>query len=180
MRQTPTDEQLLQGTPEDFGAFYSRTEEAVLAYFRSRVDLPELAVDLTAECFAQALRSRRRFDASKAPARAWLFGIAGNVLHRSQRRGRVEDRTRRRMGMQPVDLHDEDLRRVEGLSGADVVLLALEGLPEDQREAVRARVLLEQPYTAIAERLSCSEAVVRKRVSRGLAALRVTLSEEQA
>lgn len=174
----PTDEVLVQGTPEQFGEFYERTEGAVLAYFRSRVGGPELAVDLTAECFAQALRSRRRFDPARGPARAWLFGIAGNVLSRSLRRGRVEDRTRRRLGMEPVWLDDEMLARVEELSGTDVVALALEALPSVQREAVRARVVHEQPYEQIAERLSVSEAVVRKRVSRGIATMRARLEED--
>jgi DNA-directed RNA polymerase specialized sigma24 family protein len=38
--------------------------------------------------------------------------------------------------------------------------------------AVRARVIDEDAYPDIAERLRCSEQVVRKRVSRGLARLR--------
>lgn len=174
----PTEEVLVQGTPEQFGEFYERTEYAVLAYFRSRVDGPELAVDLTAECFAQALTSRHRFDPARGPARAWLFGIAGHVLSRSLRRGRVEDRTRRRLRMEPVSLDDAALERIEELSGADVVAAALEELPQAQREAVRARVIREQPYEQIAERLAVSEAVVRKRVSRGIATLRTRIEED--
>lgn len=92
----PTDEQLLAGTSDDFGEFYSRTEAAVLVYFARRTRDAELAADLTAETFAQALASRGRFRPRRAPARAWLFGIAAHVLARSLRRGRVEDRGRRR------------------------------------------------------------------------------------
>ncbi|HEX4345052.1 MAG TPA: RNA polymerase sigma factor [Solirubrobacteraceae bacterium] len=173
-----SDESLLLGSPEDFGAFYARAETAILAYFRSRVAEPELAADLTAECFALALKGRRRFDSARGPARAWLFGIAGHVLSRSVRHRRVEDRARRRLRMEPIEIDDAALDRVEELDGADVAALALEGLPEAQREAVRARILLEQPYELIAERLSCSEAVARKRVSRGLAAIRTVLKED--
>ncbi len=173
-----SDEELLVGSPEQFGLFYARTETAVLAFFRSRVETPELAVDLTAECFAEALRSRRRFDSSRGPARAWLFGIAGHLLARSVRRRRVEDRVRRRLRMEPIELGDAALASVEELCGVDVVSAALEGLPEAQREAVRARVLDELPYRQIAERFACSEAVVRKRVSRGIAALRNHLTQD--
>jgi RNA polymerase sigma-70 factor (ECF subfamily) len=48
----------------------------------------------------------------------------------------------------------------------------LEGLPEDQREAVRARVIDETDYAELALRLEISPTAARKRVSRGLAALR--------
>jgi DNA-directed RNA polymerase specialized sigma24 family protein len=50
--------------------------------------------------------------------------------------------------------------------------LALERLPEPQREAIRARMLDELEYPEIARGLRCSEAVVRQRVSRGLRVLR--------
>jgi RNA polymerase sigma-70 factor (ECF subfamily) len=41
------------------------------------------------------------------------------------------------------------------------------------------RVVLEQSYAAIATELRCSEQVVRKRVSRGLAALRAMVEGER-
>jgi hypothetical protein len=50
-------------------------------------------------------------------------------------------------------------------------------LPADQA-ALRARVLEERDYAEIAERMRCSQAVVRKRVSRALVRLRRQLSEE--
>ena len=46
------------------------------------------------------------------------------------------------------------------------------GLPGEQRQAIEGRVLEEEPYAAIAAGIGCSEQVVRKRVSRGLATLR--------
>ena len=53
----------------------------------------------------------------------------------------------------------------------------VENLPEDERFAVRSRVLDERPYPEIASELRCSEMVVRKRVSRGLARMREQLKE---
>ena len=55
--------------------------------------------------------------------------------------------------------------------------LLLDGLPPDQRDAVRARVLDQDDYAEIATRLECSQSVVRKRVSRGLATLRAQMEE---
>ena len=54
---------------------------------------------------------------------------------------------------------------------------ALASLPEDQRHAVLARVADDVGYPQIAAEVGCSESVVRKRVSRGLASLRAKLQE---
>jgi RNA polymerase sigma-70 factor (ECF subfamily) len=57
--------------------------------------------------------------------------------------------------------------------------MALVGaLPAAQRKAIVAHVLDERDYPEIARELRCSEAVVRKRVSRGLATLRAQLEEQ--
>jgi RNA polymerase sigma-70 factor (ECF subfamily) len=72
-------------------------------------------------------------------------------------------------------LTDEILERIEALDGR--VLELLEGLPPLAREAVKARVVDERDYSDIARDLRCSEAVVRKRVSRGLTALRDEMEE---
>ena len=79
--------------------------------------------------------------------------------------------------MQAVTLSEESLAEVERTvleSEEAVVATWLADLPADQREAVRRRVLAEDDYAAIAADLECSEAVVRQRVSRGLATLRKT------
>jgi RNA polymerase sigma-70 factor (ECF subfamily) len=161
-----------------FAVFYERHEDAVLAYFRRRVGSPELAADLTAETFAQALVSRRRYrPGAESSSVAWLFGIAGHVLGRSVRRGAVERRARRRLGVTELVLDDAQLIAIDELSSERAALAALESLPVDQREAIRARILDEKTYPEVAEQLRCSEPVARKRVSRGLAALRNRLED---
>jgi RNA polymerase sigma factor (sigma-70 family) len=161
-----------------FACFYERHERALLAFFVRRVRDPEVAADLTAETFAEALASRRRFRRMReGSAAGWLYGIAGNLLGRSVRRGRVEDRFRRRLGTEPLILEDEQLRGIEALEAEAAVLEALETLTPAQRDAVRAYVLDEHGYAHIAQRLQCSEAVVRQRVSRGLSALRQRMEE---
>ena len=80
----------------------------------------ELAADLTAETFAAALASRRRFDPAKGPAIGWLYGIARHKLARTLERGRVEDRARRTLGMAPLALDDEAIELVVTTDG-DVV-----------------------------------------------------------
>jgi RNA polymerase sigma factor (sigma-70 family) len=163
-----------------FATFYARHERAVVAYFRRRVASPELAADLTAETFAQALVSRRRYrPEAGGSAVAWLFGIAGHVLSRSVRRGVVEDSGRRRLGFDAARVGDRQLAEIDSLAGDEAARASLESLPADQREAIWARIVDERDYPEIAADLRCSEAVVRKRVSRGLAALRSQLKGTQ-
>jgi len=179
--ESESDERLLMSAAEDdqaFAAFYRRYERPMLAYFLRRTRDPELAADLTAEVFAAVLMSCRRFRPGRAPASAWLFAIAEHKLSHSRRRGSVEDRARKRLRMEPLTLEDEDLARIERLGTEAAVIGLLDDLPVEQREAVRARVLEERSYDQIARDLECSESVVRKRVSRGLARLREQLGDQ--
>ena len=180
----PSDEQLLAAALDDdgdaFALFYARYERPVVAFFVRAVARGDLAADLTAEVFAAALESLERFDPALGGAGAWLFGIARNVLARSRERGRVEDRARRRMGMGVLALDDEAIERIEASADSEVgALTLLGGLPDEQRRAVVARVVHERSYEDIAGELRCSPSVVRKRVSRGLAAMRTRMRERQ-
>jgi RNA polymerase sigma factor (sigma-70 family) len=173
-----SDAELLATTgfePEAFAVFYRRHVRALLAYTLSRTRRPELAADLTAEVFACALERHDRFDERRGPARAWLLNMASSRLVDAARHGRVEDRARRRLGIGPRALTDDDLERVEELvdlaGGLDAQALVAD-LPTDQRAAVLARIVDERSYADIAAELRTSQSVVRQRVSRGLATLR--------
>jgi RNA polymerase sigma factor (sigma-70 family) len=178
-----SDDAVLAATPEDpeaFAAFYRRHVRAVLAYLLSRSGRPEAAADLCAEVFAAALERPQAFDPRRGPARAWLLSMASSRLLDSVRRGKIEDRARRRLGMPPRVLTDRDLERIDELVDLSRGLEAsalVDGLPEDQRAAVLARIVHEREYSEIAAQLEVSESVVRQRVSRGLAVVRSQLQE---
>ena len=165
---------LLSGDPEDFGRFYDRYVDMLLGYFARRVHDPELAADLTAETFAAALVARRRFKPAATPAVAWLFGIAQHKLADYRRRGAAEVRMQRRLGIERVAVGEEDAELITML-GRDAAWQLIDELPPDQRDAVRAHVIEDRAYGDIAIEFSTSEAVLRKRVSRGLGALRSKL-----
>jgi RNA polymerase sigma-70 factor (ECF subfamily) len=79
---------------------------------------------------------------------------------------------------EPLVLIDDDLERVSALGEYELEVQRLLGdLPDEQRRAIVARVLEERDYADIAAELECSAVVVRKRVSRGLATLRLRLKE---
>jgi RNA polymerase sigma factor (sigma-70 family) len=172
---------VVAGDGSAFAVFYRRYLPRVVPLLMRQTHDREVAADLAAEVFAAVLLSPGRFRASRSDsAWPWVCGIAQNKLRESRRRGQVEDRARRTLGLEPELLDDADLARIEELGAATGVLALLEDLPARQREAVRARVLHEREYSDIAAELRCSEMVVRQQVSRGLTRLRLQLQGAQA
>ena len=168
-----TDEELLiQKDAASFELFYGRYFERLLAFFSWRTRDAELAADLTAETFAAALAARRRYRRQRGAAGSWLFAIAYHKLADSQRRGCAEDRARRRLGIERIELTDDDIERIDRLGHPGSVAELVRELPADQQEAIQAHVIEERGYGELAAQLETSEAAIRKRVSRGLAAIR--------
>jgi RNA polymerase sigma-70 factor (ECF subfamily) len=161
-----------------FGVIYRRYLPIVVRWCWVQTGDRELAADLSAEVFAAALRSAGQYEPEKGPPLAWLLGIARNKLLESRRKGRVEDAARRRLGVGPVALSDDDLARVDELASLDdTALTLLDDLPGEQRDAVLARIVDDRSYEELAGELRCSESVVRKRVSRGLNTLRARMED---
>jgi RNA polymerase sigma factor (sigma-70 family) len=166
--------------PRAFGAFYRRFERPVLGFFMRATGCAELAADLAAETFATALEALEGYDPGRGRPDQWLFGIARNVLRASYRTGRVEAGARERLGLPTLVVDDAAAATIARLAaGEDHATVALAQLPDEQRQAVEARVLNERGYAEIAGELDCSEAVVRQRVSRGLRTLRSRLAGER-
>lgn len=165
------DELLASGDSHDFALFYDRNVASLLGYFARRTGDPELAADLTAETFASAIVAQRRYRADRGPAVAWLYTIAARRLADYHRRGAVERRMRRALAMERPPLDVADAEEIRLLGEANVATL-LSVLPPEQGEAVAAHVVGDRAYADLAGTLNTSEAVVRKRVSRGLANLR--------
>ena len=149
------------------------------AWLGRRVDWA--ASDLTAETFAQAWLSRRRFrDQRDGSALPWLLGIARNVLRDSVEQDRIETRARAKLGL-PIDLATEDgyTRVDERLSPRQALGEALDRLPAHEREALELCVVDELPYPEVAVRLDIRPAAARLRVSRALRRLATATPEEE-
>ena len=179
----PEDERLLvasQTEAELFAALYDRHAARLLAFFARRTFDAQVAADLTAETMAEAFASRGRFaDRGPGSAVAWLYTIGRRQLSHYVARRRVADRARKRLGMAPLALQDEETERIEELIdfaavGRDVAA-ALVRLRAAQRDALTLRVIEGKSYQEAARILCCSEAVVRARVSRGLRQLAAEL-----
>ena len=178
-----TDVELLRAAtrdPQAFRAFYDRYAGWIRSWFHRHTGEEAVALDLTAETFAQAWLSLGRFrdlaDGSGAP---WLFGIARNLLREYYKHDRIETAARRRLGLPLAFSECEDYDAVEERLRAGALAPALReavgGLPADQRLALELRVVDQLGYDEVAGRLGITQNAARLRVSRALRALFVEM-----
>jgi len=160
----------------DVDALYARLADDLLVFLTRRTADPQVALDLWAETFAQAVASRRRYRGrSDEEAAGWLYGIARRQLALYYRRGVIEQKAGAKLRLErppaPPEVLDELARRA-GLAELRVDLgTALASLSPAVREAVTLRVVDELPYPDVAARLGIAEPAARARVSRGLQTL---------
>ncbi|MEI2702764.1 MAG: RNA polymerase sigma factor [Baekduia sp.] len=176
---------MAQRQPLDVEALYERHAAGLLVFFTRRTFDPQVATDLWAETFAQAVASSGRFRGGGADAEAaWLYRIAHRQLSRYWRKGAVQRRAQQRLELERPQLSEEagaELIREAGLADlrADLAT-AMAALSEETRLAVELRVVHELSYGEVATRLATSEQNARARVSRGLRALGELLDDNAA
>ena len=135
-----------------------------------------VAEDLVAETFLTALARFERYDASRAEPRAWLFGIATNLIRKHQRTEVRRLRNQARCLHQEKNDHDPTKRVDEALDAARryaTVLEAVAELTPDERELVLLAGWEELNSNEIARVLSVPASTVRARLRRVRKLLRV-------
>ncbi len=155
------------------------------SWFQRQTGSETAALDLTAETFAQAWNSVRRFkdlaDGSGAP---WLFGIARNLLRQYHKHNRIESAARERLGLPAAwaecDDYDAVDERMFASSLAPKLRHAVRALPTEQQRALELRVVQQLDYEEVAGALGCSQNAARLRVSRALRALGLKLRGAEA
>jgi RNA polymerase sigma factor (sigma-70 family) len=183
-----TDAELLAAArqdPQAFREFYDRYAVWMRAWLLRQTGSEYAALDLTAETFAQAWHSCRRFrDMAGGSGAPWLFGIARNLVRQYHKHNRIETAARERMGLPSAFAECEDYERVDDRIAASALspLLrdAVKTLPAEQWRALQLRVVEQLDYAEVAGQLGCSQNAARLRVSRGLRALTVQLSGAEA
>lgn len=153
----------MSATQDSIAILFSEHHDAVLGFLRSRA--PQHAEDLLSEVFAVAVR---RSDAIPVGAeRAWLFGVAKNVL-------RDHQRAQRRASALLDELEAHAVSSAPGPEPA-VIGAAMNALPQTER-AVLALTGLEGLSSAeAAERLGMSAGSTRNAMVRARKNLAVQL-----
>jgi RNA polymerase sigma factor (sigma-70 family) len=134
--------------------------------------------------FAAAFAARGRYQPNREPTRAWLIGIANNLLALARRRRWRAARARARLAVPAIAWVDEELERADEQLSATLnrglVAALVTDISPHEREAVLARIVDEKAYADIAREQGCSESTARKRVSRGLRRLGLALDREKS
>ncbi|HEX8781253.1 MAG TPA: sigma-70 family RNA polymerase sigma factor, partial [Nocardioides sp.] len=111
-----------------FSAVYTEHVDSIYGFLARRVGA-QLAEELTAQTFTEALARHDRYDPERGPIGPWLFGIAANLLRRHYRQ---EERA---------------LRAISAYAGR--VPLAV----EDDEERADSRVVADERWPAVAQAL---------------------------
>lgn len=164
--------------PEIFEAFYREQLEAVQGFIARRVGDRERAADLTAEVFLAAIDAAHRYRPSRGAPRAWLFGIARNVVAEDRRRaGRERARDERLRGS--AALGEDDAARIEARIEAAARLRrlyeAMDRLSESERAVLELVAIDELSVAEAAAAAGVRPVTARVRLHRARRKLRPEL-----
>ena len=148
----------------DIGSLYQRHGAEVLHYLARRCPA-DAAHDLLQETFLQVVRQAERLDAVTMP-RAWLFGIARNILARHYRR-------------QPesaIEILPEAAAPATEDARLPAMREAMAALAPELRETLELRIEQELSYEEIAGVLDVPIGTVRSRLHNAVRRLRAALT----
>lgn len=166
-----------------FSAVYTEHVDAIYGFLARRVGA-QLAEELTAQTFVEALARHDSYDPDRGPIGPWLFGIAANLLRRHYRQ---EERALRAIAAyagRQLSVSDDDGDRIDSRVVADerwpAVAEALLAMTPGERDALLLYAWADLSYSAIAGVLDVPIGTVRSRLSRARARLTAILDETPA
>ncbi|KPM50480.1 RNA polymerase [Frankia sp. R43] len=163
-----------------FEALFREHCGAVLRFAQRRLESDEAAWDVVSETFLAAWRHWQRRPAASDEIRAWLYGIAGNVVRNQRRAGIRRLRLEVRMvgfglatdptALTGEDIADEAVRR-------DVAWQALERLSPEDREILQLAGWEGLDLHGLSVALAVSAATAKVRLHRARRRLEAALAE---
>lgn len=155
----------MKATPEQLGAWIKRWGGPLRAWLRGRCESPD---DIIQETFCR-LAQQSNVPDRLAP---WLFHVAANLMREEHRRSERENRRSQvvaRSEARPSQVGD-DLEAAE-------LRQSIDGLPEELREVLVARLWGDLTFQEVGKLVGASTATVQRRYERSLAMLRERLGE---
>ena len=150
-----------------FATLFEVHARGVHRYLARRVG--QVADDLLAETFMEALGSREQFDPGREP-RAWLYGIATNLLHRhyrqEQRRFEATARDTATRGLSPPDPGEVTVGHVDAQRRVRRLAAAIAGLAPADRDVLLLTAWAGLDSGEVAAALGIPAGTVRSRLHR--------------
>lgn len=164
--------------PEIFEAFYRQHVQAIQGFVARRVGDRERAADLTAEIFLAAIGAAHRYRPGRGNPKAWLYGIAQNVVAIDRRRaGREQARNERLRGSALLDEGDaaEIDARIDAAARQRHLYQAMERLSETERAVLELVAIDELSLSEAAAAAGVRPVTARVRLHRARRKLRAEL-----
>jgi RNA polymerase sigma factor (sigma-70 family) len=167
-----------QADPELFATIFDRHADEIHRYAARRLG-QQAAADVVSEVFLAAFRNRGRYQADRADARPWLYGIATNVISQQLR---AEGRRAHLLAAAPpparVDFPADDIGdRISAERLRPLMFDVLSGLDAADRELVLLVAWAELSYEQVAQALQIPLGTVRSRLHRVRAKVRRAMGE---
>jgi RNA polymerase sigma-70 factor (ECF subfamily) len=167
------------GDTDAFRFLVERWQNPLFAFFERMVGSEEDAQDLGQETFLRIYQHAKRYRPT-GQFRSWLFRIAGNL---------ARSRARRRKILQWIrfDPASHDIRTTEDSAGQDLereaariaVRVALDRLPQRQRQAVVLQQYEGLSYHEIADSMNITVSAVESLLHRAMVSLRKELARKK-
>ena len=164
--------------PAAFEAFYREHIDGVQSFVARRIADPHLAADLTADVFLAAIDAAPSYRVARGAPRAWLLGIARNVVAAEYRRAGRERRAQARIdGRRLLDPDDiaRMQERIDAAARAREMYEALAGLPDGERAVFELVALDDLSPSEAAAVLGIRPITARVRLHRARSSLRGSL-----
>ncbi|WP_410562692.1 RNA polymerase sigma factor [Amycolatopsis sp. cmx-4-61] len=160
---------------EQFTQVHDRYFPDIHRYVAGRLGA-QAAEDVAAETFLVAFDRRKTFDPTRGELRAWLFGIATNLVSRHRRKEARHYRALSRLD--PREAAEGHESRVVDSVVAARVGKALSRLSAGERDVLLLVALGDLGYAEVAEALGISPGTVGSRLNRARKKLNPVLSPE--
>nr|CEL23334.1 RNA polymerase ECF-subfamily sigma factor [Kibdelosporangium sp. MJ126-NF4]CTQ94496.1 RNA polymerase ECF-subfamily sigma factor [Kibdelosporangium sp. MJ126-NF4] len=160
---------------------YDEHARALHRYLARRLD-PTTADDLVADTFLLAWEQRGRYEPARATARAWIYGIATNLVRRHARsevrglRAAARDVGRAHVG---EGIDSVAVSRADASAEARRLGSALAELRQEERDVLLLVAWAGLRPVEVAEALKIDTGTVRTRLHRARSALRTQLGAER-
>lgn len=161
--------------PPSLELFYRTHIDFVGRFVANRVNDPHTAADLVAEIFVRAIESSSTYKWGLGPPRAWLTGIARNVVHDHARKSARESAAYGRVqGRRLLDEESTEriVDRLAAHADARALMAQLAALPAGQRDVVALVAVDGLSLTDAAHALGISAGTARVRWHRARRSLR--------
>lgn len=163
----------------DFAGVYERYFPDIHRYIAGRLGR-DVADDIAADTFVIALRKHDGFDARRGPVRAWLYGIATNLIAQHRR---AEQRRYRAFARAQAELltgghEDRVLSSVAATGMQPRLAQALARLSPEERDVLLLVALADLSHEEISQALGIPHGTVGSRLNRARKKIRATLDQE--